>query len=301
MNPEIQNINQIRIGQVIKISSNTSSNTNQGSNSSTGSTSASKNTYIVKSGDTFSGIAQKHNLRLSELVKLNPQIVNINKLRVGEVVYLTSKVSQSGDSGSNSSNPNNTTNQKNTYTIKSGDTFSAVAKKFNMSVSALLDLNPQIKNPNFIKVGQVVYVSGKTSSGSSSNGSNATVSWEQKANSVIATGKKYLGAKYLYGASINQTNAFDCSSFTKRVFQENGINLPRTSIEQAQIGTPIAITNIRKGDLIFFDTNYDKVINHVAIVIDESTIIHCATSTGVTISNLNTYWKPRVAKVRRVL
>lgn len=47
------------------------------------------------------------------------------------------------------------------YTIKKGDTLSAIAKKYGISLQELLKANPQITNPNLIKVGQVIRIPGK--------------------------------------------------------------------------------------------------------------------------------------------
>ena len=44
-----------------------------------------------------------------------------------------------------------------------------------------------------------------------------------------------------------------------------GINLPRTSAEQATMGTPVTFDNMKKGDLMFFSTREDKEITHVGI------------------------------------
>ncbi|MBD3109939.1 LysM peptidoglycan-binding domain-containing protein [Bacillus sp. AGMB 02131] len=230
--------------------------------------------YIVKSGDSLWKISKAHNVSVANLKSWNN--LSSDVIYPGQVLKI-----------------NSTSSGNSTYVVVKGDTFSGIAKKYNMTVTELKALNPQIENINIIKVGQVITVSGNASSNNSS-------SWETKADSIIATGKKYLGAKYLYGASTTQTDAFDCSSFTMRVYQENGITLPRNSVAQSKVGQSISLSNVRKGDLIFFDTDYDGTINHVAIAVDSTTILHCATSTGVATATLNSYWKPRVAKVTRV-
>jgi LysM repeat protein len=47
------------------------------------------------------------------------------------------------------------------YTVKKGDTLSSIAKKYGLTLQQLLEANPQIKNPNLIKVGQVIKIPGK--------------------------------------------------------------------------------------------------------------------------------------------
>lgn len=138
---------------------------------------------------------------------------------------------------------------------------------------------------NFIRVGQTI---------------NVSLSWEERADAIIETGKKYVGAKYLFGAPTTRTDVFDCSSFTQRVYRENGITLPRTSREQAMVGTEVPLASVRKGDLMFFDTDGDGVINHVSIVVDSETLLHAATSTGVAFANMKPYWAPRAVKAVRL-
>ncbi len=281
-------------GQVLTINSSFSGNTTNPS----GSTNLS--TYTVVSGDTFSEIAKKHNLSIAALEALNTNIININSLYVGQVITISGSSQSSNStttgSGSSSSSSSSTTT---TYTVKAGDTLSGIASNFKMSQADLLKLNPQIKNVNVLHVGQIINVSAK--SHSSSSGTSETISWQQKAENIISSGSKYLGRPHVYGASDTQTNSFDCSSFTKRVFQENGITLPRTSIAQSQVGTSVDLTNVRPGDLVFFDINNKGIINHVAIAMSSTTLLHCQSSVGVSISSLNSYWKPRVVKVIRVL
>lgn len=299
--------NLIYPGQVLTIN-----NSSSGSSSSPSSSNSGVSTYTVVSGDSFSGIAKKHNMSMSTLQALNPAVININFLRVGQVLTVSgSSNSTTAGNQSSSNNISSSTSSTTTYTVKSGDTFSSVALRFNISQSALLNLNPQITNINMLRIGQVLTVSSNSSNSSSSSNtagsvsgdivSSATSSWEEKADAIIATGNKYLGKPYVYGASVTQTNSFDCSSFTMRVFQENGVTLPRTSVAQSQVGTTVSLSNVRKGDLVFFDTDFDGVINHVAIAMNSTTLLHSQSSIGVSISSLNTYWQPRVVKVTRVL
>ena len=94
--------------------------------------------YFVKSGDTLSGIAKKHGLTLTELLRLNPQIKNPNIIHVGDKITVeVIKIE---------------------YTVRKGDTLLGIARSHGMSLQNLLDLNPQIKNPNLITVGQIIRV-----------------------------------------------------------------------------------------------------------------------------------------------
>lgn len=118
---------------------------------------------------------------------------------------------------------------------------------------------------------------------------------------IIKTGEKYLGRPYSYGASIGDLTKFDCSSFTAQVFKENGITLPRVSRDQAKVGVPVSVNDLQKGDLLFYDTDYDGVINHVAIYDSPNRMLGAQSSTGVAFADTTYYWNPRYVTARRVL
>ncbi|UUZ86075.1 C40 family peptidase [Paenibacillus sp. P26] len=126
----------------------------------------------------------------------------------------------------------------------------------------------------------------------------ATVSASSKANSIIATGKRYMGVRYQFAAPSGRTNAFDCSSFTQYVYKKNGINLPRSSKQQSKVGTYVPKSQLKPGDLVFF---YSP-IHHVAIYIGNGKILHTYGKPGVTISDMNSgWWKSHYATARRVI
>ncbi|MEK3912924.1 C40 family peptidase [Paenibacillus sp. FSL H7-0331] len=119
-----------------------------------------------------------------------------------------------------------------------------------------------------------------------------------KANSIIATGKKYMGVPYKFGATSGQTRNFDCSTFTQFVFAKYGIHLPRTSQQQSKVGTYVPKSQLKPGDLVFF---YSP-IHHVGIYIGNGKVLHTYGKPGVTISNMNNaFWKSKYKTARRVL
>ena len=122
---------------------------------------------------------------------------------------------------------------------------------------------------------------------------------------LLKDAEKYLGAPYKFGGSTS--SGFDCSGFTVKVFQENELNLPRRSTDQAATGERIDIKNARPGDLLFFATSGGDRVSHVGIVHDigndgEVKFIHASTSKGVIISSLNEkYWNKAYLHATRVL
>lgn len=105
---------------------------------------------------------------------------------------------------------------------------------------------------------------------------------------LIITGMNYLGRPYQFGASTNQTTTFDCSSFTQFVFKKNGLNLPRSSKEQARVGYYVPRNQLKKGDLIFFSVpGKPGIINHVAIYAGDNKILHTYGPGGVRFNSLS--------------
>ncbi|OUM87480.1 MAG: hypothetical protein BAA01_12435 [Bacillus thermozeamaize] len=121
------------------------------------------------------------------------------------------------------------------------------------------------------------------------------------ADRIIATGMKYIGTPYYFGARSGDTRRFDCSSFTQYVYGVNGIKLPRTSRQQAQVGTYVPRSQVQKGDLVFFSTKRNGRIDHVAIYMGDSKLLHAITRPGVTVSKVTSYWSNTYVGARRVI
>ena len=102
--------------------------------------------------------------------------------------------------------------------------------------------------------------------------------WEviTKEDEILETAKEFLGVKYVWAA--NGPSAFDCSGFTKYVFEKHGITIPRYSGYQAKVGTKVAYNELQKGDLVFFDTETrgKGKVNHVGIFLGDNKFIHAS-------------------------
>lgn len=124
-----------------------------------------------------------------------------------------------------------------------------------------------------------------------------------KGEQAVEYAKKYLGCKYVYGAS--GPGSFDCSGFTMFVFKEFGITLSHSATAQSKVGNYVAKEDLQVGDLVFF-TDYEtgNGIGHCGIYVGEGNFIHASSGTGycVKISTLTSgsYFN-RYETARRVL
>lgn len=124
------------------------------------------------------------------------------------------------------------------------------------------------------------------------------------ADKIIATGNQYLGTPYQYGARNYATSGkFDCSSFTQWIFGKNGITLPRSSRQQATVGTYVPRSQLKKGDLVFFSASFSNGgIGHVGVYVGDGKILHTYGPGGVRYDTITSGWLDKnYITARRVL
>ena len=190
----ISNPNRIYVGQVLKLSanSNTASSAHQATTNATPAGS-----YTVNAGDSLSAIAYIFVMIYESLASLN-NISNPNRIYVGQVLKLSS-----GSTVSNVVN-HSTASAAGSYTVKSGDSLSAIAARYGMSYETLARLN-NISDPNRIYVGQTLnlgtsgYTSHHYAASSSSNGGSYTI---QAGDTLSAIAARY-GMSYETLARLN--------------------------------------------------------------------------------------------------
>jgi len=95
---------------------------------------------------------------------------------------------------------------------------------------------------------------------------------------LVKTARSFIDIPYLWGGTGNE-GGFDCSGLTMTVYQLNGLDLPRTSLEQIEKGRPVAHDHLAKGDLVFFHTQGGAKVSHVGIYAGDDLFIH-APGTG---------------------
>ena len=139
---------------------------------------------------------------------------------------------------------------------------------------------------------------------SSTKPSTNSSSTSSSVDAVLNLASKQIGKPYVWGAE--GPSSFDCSGLTYYVYKNAvGVTLPRTSIEQSKYGTTISKSNLKAGDLVFFDTDGENngVVTHVGIYAGNGQLIHASSSKKeiVKVSMETSYWNNAYVRAKRVL
>ncbi|GFE60249.1 C40 family peptidase [Geobacter sp. AOG2] len=281
-------------------------------------------THVARRSESLHSIARKYHVSVDELKSVN----NLSSTRIerGARLIIPSHAEQKSSK----------TARPQSYKVVKGDTLPRIAKKTGSKMSDLRRLNG-LKG-NKIKVGQVLALSEpapapeeKATAAAASNRLqlvskellneqelSATLAElsdidadrpvdlaknieenNQGINGLKKTAYGFLGARYRFGG--NSRGSLDCSSFVQQVFREQKINLPRTAREQFNVGSEVVRGDLRKGDLVFFQT-YARFPSHVGIYLGNRKMIHASSrDRKVVISSMDTpYYLSRYLGARRV-
>ncbi|HET9732157.1 MAG TPA: NlpC/P60 family protein [Acidimicrobiales bacterium] len=112
---------------------------------------------------------------------------------------------------------------------------------------------------------------------------SASTAGSSTGSEVVAQASKYLGVPYQWGGT-DPSTGLDCSGLVQLTFGQLGIQLPRTSQEQQQVGSPVAsVTQAQPGDLVF----YGSPAEHVGIYIGNGQMIDAPhTGTNVRVDSV---------------
>lgn len=150
---------------------------------------------------------------------------------------------------------------------------------------------------------------------------------KQLVEEVLGYAESCLGTPYVWGGT-RKGSGMDCSGFVQYVYSQVGYKLPRVSADQSKVGKLVKRTELKVGDLLFFDTtNYrdrsdittpekeceyaeqvasgyaPNVVSHVGMYVGNNMMIHAASGSGyVRYETIESdYYKVRFINARRLI
>ncbi|MFH2068625.1 MAG: LysM peptidoglycan-binding domain-containing protein [Candidatus Omnitrophota bacterium] len=270
--------------------------------------------HIVAKGENLYRIAKNHNISVEDLKRLNN--LSGNLINTGQKLIISS----TEDEESTASEVGSVYHTKKTYhRIRSGDTLSKIARKYEITIAELKRFNQnvsatqlQINSRLLVKVDRVRVpeeteprleiadnVPGEIVKSRLPKG----ISVDGVAAELLERAFAFLDVPYRLGGFNNL--GIDCSGLVKRAFGAIGVDLPRTSRTQFLEGTPVPIAEISPGDLLFFArSTTGRSPSHVAIYLGNGLILHASSAARRVIVDSfesSTYLKSRCLGARRIL
>lgn len=290
-------------------------------------------TYTVVRGDTAFNVARRSGLSVNALLSLNH--LSGPNLSVGQVLSLSTATggtatggtaTGSAAAGSPSSSASNTSLSTASLSAASLST-AAAAPDLSSSYASSSATNLPLTEPSLTSpvnssttfstinvtpeptttvplpepltpLGAEVTPGQTEQTGPGQTGPNPPLSGEYD---WLANAQSLLGVPYAWGGQSRRGT--DCSGFVLQVFAPLGLNLPRSSAQQAQVGVAVERSQLQSGDLVFFDTEGRGRVTHVGIALSGGTFINANSYLGkVSIDDLTSrYWATRYLGARRVL
>lgn len=221
--------------------------------------------YKVAKGDSLPKIAKKFGLKVADIKRYNG--LRKDRVKVGQVLALVDSASPD--------DPGHVSVVANRLQLVNRDLLNE--QEFSDTLAELTDIHSE----------RPVDLAKNLEENSSS------------VNRIKKSAYSFLGARYRFGG--NSRTALDCSSFTQQVFREQKVSLPRTAREQFYVGNEVMRGDLKKGDLVFFQT-YARFPSHVGIYLGNRKMIHASSrDRRVVISSMDTpYYLSRFLGARRV-
>lgn len=126
-------------------------------------------------------------------------------------------------------------------------------------------------------------------------------SWSSAAREVLMNALSLTGIRYKFGGNSPETG-FDCSGYVRYVFQQAlNLTLPHGARAISQLGESVAVSDLKPGDLVFFNT-LKSTFSHVGIYLGNNRFIHAPSSGGGihVVDMKDKYWAQRFNGARRI-
>ena len=123
--------------------------------------------------------------------------------------------------------------------------------------------------------------------------SNASV------QTVINKAMSYVGGSYVLGGT--SYAGIDCSGLTMRAYEAVGISITRSSYAYWGVGYSVPLSDIRPGDIVCYDSEYNGSIGHVAIYIGGGQVVHAMNEWRGVDTGTVYFGGYRILSVRRII
>lgn len=244
-------------------------------------------TYRVVNGDTLWGIAARFGTTITELASAN-HISDPNLIFPGQALRVPRGHTDVGVARA--------PRQDGTYTVREGDTLWSIAARFDTTVSVLAATN-NIANPNVIVPGEVLVVRGGTATaprrsatrpGGTHTRTRPTTrrhpaqpaprhpspppaAPESAAQVAVQVALAQVGKPYQWAGA--GPSSFDCSGLVMYAWEHAGVDLPHYSVSQYQDTTRVSGSELRPGDLVFYDTGDGAQPGHVTLYLGDGRVV----------------------------
>lgn len=104
-----------------------------------------------------------------------------------------------------------------------------------------------------------------------------TANFDSNYTDIASYALQFVGNPYVYGGT-SLTEGADCSGFVMKLYEQYGVQLPRTAPAQATVGYSVSIENAQPGDIVSY--GYDGIVSHSALYIGNEMIVHASTPQG---------------------
>ncbi|QBO37098.1 peptidoglycan endopeptidase [Periweissella cryptocerci] len=153
--------------------------------------------------------------------------------------------------------------------VVKGDTLTSLAKKYNVTVSAIKSENNL--NSDVIKIGQTLVIGDDSATPATSTGTTTvTPATTAPYQGVAEYAQRFIGTHYVWGGM--SPRGFDCSGLVAYSFAHKaGVKLPHSSARQAAVTKRIAVANVKAGDLLFWSSN--GRVYHVGLAISNKKFV----------------------------
>lgn len=276
--------------------------------------------HLVRKNESLQSVARKYHVSVDELKIINN--ITASRITKGTRLIIPSRAGAQQKKIISA--------HLDTYKVTKGDNLTKISKKTGVKMASIRTLN-KLKG-NRIKSGQVLILAAAEAPIRTANPNRLqlinkdllneqemaeslaeltdlesdqpvdlakTLENNQSISSLKKSAYSFLGARYRFGGT--SRSALDCSSFTQQVFREQSVKLPRTAREQFSVGSEVMRGDLKKGDLVFFQT-YANFPSHVGIYLGNRKMIHASSREHrVVISTMDTpYYLSRYLGARRM-